>query len=100
MRGEHAGALARLRDLAERNLSLAGGDVELVYGLQALMAFEDSGVWQRQLSHVADGELAAIISCAKRVEPQMHTISGRSGTVSPLHARQRHERAPKTTEEC
>jgi hypothetical protein len=28
-----------------------------VYGLQALMAFEDGGVWQRQLSHVADGEL-------------------------------------------
>lgn len=49
--------LARLRDLAERNLSYADGDAEFVYGLQALMAFEDGGVWQRHLEAVADGEI-------------------------------------------
>jgi hypothetical protein len=57
MRHEHADALRRLHDLAYRNLPLAEGDTEFVYGLQALMAFEDGGVWQRHLNHVADGEL-------------------------------------------
>lgn len=60
VRAEHAETVARLRDLAERNLSLAEGDVELLYGLQAVMAFEDGGVWQRQLGHVADGELPVV----------------------------------------
>jgi hypothetical protein len=60
VRAEHAETVARLRDLAERNLSLADGDVEFLYGLQAVMAFEDGGVWQRQLSHVADGELPVV----------------------------------------
>lgn len=49
--------LARLRGVAERNLSCADGDREFVYGLQALMAFEDGGVWQRHLEAVADGEI-------------------------------------------
>lgn len=49
--------LARLRDLAERNLSHADGDGEFVFGLQALMAFEDGGVWQRHLQAVANGEI-------------------------------------------
>ncbi|HSF35021.1 MAG TPA: hypothetical protein VLA70_02850 [Nocardioides sp.] len=60
VRAEHAETVARLRDLAERNLSLAEGDIEFLYGLQAVMAFEDGGVWQRQLSHVADGELPVV----------------------------------------
>jgi hypothetical protein len=49
--------LANLRDLAERHLAYAKGDVESVYALQALMAFEDAGVWQRNLEVLADGEL-------------------------------------------
>ena len=57
MRQEHADAVQRLHALALRNLSLAEGDIEFVYGLQALTAFEDGGVWQRRLGHVADGEL-------------------------------------------
>lgn len=57
MRQEHAYALRRFHDLALRNLPLAEGDTEFVYGLQALLAFEDGGVWQRHLSYVADGEL-------------------------------------------
>ena len=56
-RQQHADTLRRLHDLAYRNLALAEGDAEFVYGLQALMAIEDGGVWQRHLHHVADGEL-------------------------------------------
>jgi hypothetical protein len=41
--------VSALGDLAERNLADAGDDVELANGLQALMAFEDGGVWQRNL---------------------------------------------------
>lgn len=66
VRGEHAKTITRLRDLAERNLPHAATDVELVYGLQALMAFEDGGVWQRQLSHVADGELPVVCPHCRR----------------------------------
>jgi hypothetical protein len=50
VRQQHPDALRRLRDLAERNLAFADGDVEFVYGLEALMAFEDGGVWQRNLN--------------------------------------------------
>jgi hypothetical protein len=57
VRPQHPDTLRRLRDLAERNLAFADGDVEFIYGLQALMAFEDGGVWQRNLSYLADGEL-------------------------------------------
>ena len=57
VRQNHSGSLTRLRALAERNLAFAEGDVEFIYGLQALMAFEDGGVWQRNLDHLVDGEL-------------------------------------------
>lgn len=43
--------LSALRDLAV-------SDVEFVYGLQTVMAFEGAGVWQRHLESVADGELS------------------------------------------
>jgi len=49
--------LVRLRELAERNLPYSNGDGEFIYGLQALMAFEDGGVWQRNLEAIADGEI-------------------------------------------
>lgn len=49
-------ALAELRTPAARNLQHARDDTEFVYGLQALMAFEDGGPWQRNLDHLADGE--------------------------------------------
>lgn len=57
VRAQHADVVAQLRDIAERNLSRAVDDVEFLYGLEALMAFEDGGVWQRDLNHVADGEM-------------------------------------------
>jgi hypothetical protein len=57
VRTEWAAALDRLHELAQRNLPLAADDSEFIYGLQTLLAFEDGGVWQRRLNHVADGEL-------------------------------------------
>ena len=56
-RHEHADALLLMHQLAEHNLSQVTGDVDFIYALQALMAFEDGGVWQRNLDHLADGEL-------------------------------------------
>ena len=47
--------LAGLREVAERHLSQSGDDIDFVYGLQAVMAFEDGGVWQRNLDRLADG---------------------------------------------
>lgn len=57
VRQDYARELARLRELAEANLVMARDDTEFVYGLESLMAFEDGGVWQRCLDHVADGEI-------------------------------------------
>ncbi|WP_203912250.1 hypothetical protein [Rhizocola hellebori] len=49
--------VADLRTMASVNLQHAKDDTEFVYGLQALMAFEDGGVWQRNLDRLTDGEL-------------------------------------------
>lgn len=57
LKESHSSTLTRMRDSAERNLAHARNDTEFIYGLQALMAFEDGGVWQRNLDHLADGEL-------------------------------------------
>lgn len=57
IRGRYSVELGGLRDMAERCLALAADDTEFLYGLEALMAFENGGVWQRNLNHVADGEL-------------------------------------------
>jgi hypothetical protein len=47
--------LADLRAVAARNLQYAKG-IDFMYGLQVLMAFENGGVWQRNLHYLADGE--------------------------------------------
>ena len=57
VRARWATTLGRLHVIAERNLPLAADDTEFIYGLQAVLAFQDAGVWQRHLNHVADGEL-------------------------------------------
>ncbi|QSR30891.1 hypothetical protein CFI00_10370 [Nocardioides sp. S5] len=57
VRHQHAGAIRRLCELAERNLPHASTDTELIHALQALVAFEDLGVWQRHLEGLADGAL-------------------------------------------
>jgi hypothetical protein len=49
--------LADLRALASQSLRHAKDDTDFVFGLQALMAFEDGGVWQRNLECVPSGEL-------------------------------------------
>jgi len=56
VRARYAAELAELRDVAERSLPLAEDDVDFVYGLQALMAFENGGPWQHSLHVLADGE--------------------------------------------
>lgn len=57
VRREHAETIDQLRALAERNLPHALTDTELVHALQALLAFEDAGPWQRHLEGLAEGEL-------------------------------------------
>jgi hypothetical protein len=58
VRQRYESELADLRIVANRNLKHATDDTEFVYGLQALMAFQDGGVWQRTLDCLADGELS------------------------------------------
>jgi hypothetical protein len=48
--------VADLRAVAARNLQHAKDDIEFVYGLEVLMAFENGGVWQRNLHCLANGE--------------------------------------------
>jgi len=57
VRRRYAAELSTCRDLAERNLELADGFVEYVYGLQALMALEGIPIWQNRLQSLADEEL-------------------------------------------
>lgn len=54
---DYSEELQILRDLAEQSLRLAGGFIEFVYGLQALMAFEGLPPWNRELQALADEEL-------------------------------------------
>ncbi|GAA1639739.1 hypothetical protein [Actinoplanes couchii] len=49
--------IAELHAVATHNLPYATTDVDLLYGLEALMAFENGGVWQRDLHRLADDEV-------------------------------------------
>ncbi len=60
MRKKYTAELGALRDLAERNLALAGSSVEFVYALQSLMAFENIPIWQEHLHCLADGEVVTV----------------------------------------
>ncbi|WP_460666444.1 hypothetical protein [Kribbella swartbergensis] len=66
VRQRYEDEVADLRTVATRNLQHATDDTEFVYGLQALMAFEDGGVWQRNLDCLANGE--ASLECPSRGE--------------------------------
>jgi hypothetical protein len=57
VRRENVSTIERLRAVALRNLDEAESDADFVYGLEALLAFEDRGPWQRTLNHIADQEL-------------------------------------------
>ncbi len=57
VRATYAESISQLRRVALRNLASAISDTDFIYGVEALMAFEDRGVWQRNLSYLADGEL-------------------------------------------
>jgi hypothetical protein len=88
VRRRYEDELGVLREVAERNLAHADGDVEFVYGLQALMAFEDRGVWQRHLESLADGELSLECpSCGDDLlmpldGPEFHVASFADASVS------------------
>ena len=60
VRATYASEISQLRDIAESALPLAESDTEFIYALEALAAFEDSGVWQRTLNYLADGEAPLI----------------------------------------
>lgn len=57
LREQYVEEVGQLRVIAERCVELAGDDVEFIYGLEALAAFEGRGVWSRNLSYLADGEV-------------------------------------------
>ena len=68
IRQRYEDAVSGLRAVAERNLRHAADDTDFVYGLQALMAFENGGVWQRNLHFLANGEAEfACPSCAEQL---------------------------------
>jgi hypothetical protein len=56
VRKRYESEVTELRAIATRNLQHATDDTDFVYGLQALMAFEDGGSWQVNLECLADGE--------------------------------------------
>jgi hypothetical protein len=72
LRYEHE--LTGLRAVAARNLQHAKDDIEFVYGLQALMAFENGGVWQRNLDWLANGE--AEVDCPSCGEHLLLDLDG------------------------
>jgi hypothetical protein len=89
VRQRYAYELADLRTVAARNLRYATDDTEFVYGLQALMAFEDGGIWQRTLHCLANGE--ASLECPLCGEdlvlnldsPKPHVASFAGASLAP-----------------
>lgn len=73
-RTTYADSIALLRDLAERDLGLAVGETEFAYAMQALMAFEDGGPWQRHLEVIANGE--ATLQCPGCAELLLLNLEG------------------------
>lgn len=57
VRQRHAEHLPDLRAAAIANLAHAANDIEFVYGLQAVVAFESGGGWQHKLECLTDGEV-------------------------------------------
>ncbi|MFG1820432.1 hypothetical protein ACGFIF_42215 [Kribbella sp. NPDC049174] len=79
VRRRYAHEVADLRIVAARNLQHATGDTEFVYGLQALMTFEDGGVWQRTLDRLANGE--ASLECPSCGEDLLLNLDSRKPRV-------------------
>lgn len=66
IRDRFATEVRQLGVIAERCVELADDDVEFIYGLETLAAFEDGGVWSRNLSYLADGEVPLAVLAAAR----------------------------------
>jgi hypothetical protein len=81
--------LADLCLVAARNLRHAKDDTAFVYLLEALMAFEDGGVWQRNLHQLANGEAEfECPSCGEFLSlgldgPPFQLESGTDASVAP-----------------
>jgi hypothetical protein len=88
VRREYATDIATMRDLAERNLGHHDGFVDFVYGLQALMAFENVPVWSIELEALADGELTlACPSCGEDASYEPTSVTPGDPTMSAAGAR-------------
>jgi len=78
-RGRYEDEIATLHTVAARNLQHAVDDTEFVHGLQALMAFENGGSWQRNLCHLASGELE--LECPSCAEHLLLSLAGPEFTL-------------------
>jgi hypothetical protein len=97
VRRRYGREIAEFHAVAERNLQHARDDMYFVYGLQALMAFEDGGVWQSDLEYLVNGEAALQCpSCDEDLlvdldspEPQLTSSSDDLGprAVAPVEPR-------------
>jgi len=76
----HVAHAGQVRAIAERCVELAADDVEFIYGLETLAAFEGRGVWSRNLSFVADGEVP--LDCISCGENLLVHIEGLPATVT------------------
>lgn len=88
MRDQYATEVAHLRDIAERCVELAADDVEFIYGLETLAAFEGRGVWSRNLSYLADGEVP--VDCVGCGENLLVHIEELPATVTCWDASREH----------
>jgi hypothetical protein len=79
VRRRYKSEIADLKAMAIRNLPYSKDDTEFIYGLQALMAFEDGGVWQRTLPWLANGELE--LDCPTCAEHLLVSLEGPAITV-------------------
>jgi hypothetical protein len=80
--------LADLGAVAARNLQHAKDDVEYVWGLLALMAFENGGAWQRDLVWLANGEVEIDCPCGEHLlldldGPQFQLASFADASLTP-----------------
>jgi len=89
VRQRYAYEVADLLAVAVRSLPHAKDDADFVWGLQALMAFEDGGVWQRRLQCLDSGELEFDCpSCAEHLlldlnDPEFMVASFADASLAP-----------------
>lgn len=88
IRERYKSEVVQLRGLAERCVDRAADDTEFIYGLETVTAFEDGGVWSRNLSYLAEGEAPVDCdSCAENLlvhfEDLPATVTSWDGAQGP-----------------